>query len=102
MTPEEKAAALAEAKTRGLPDGWRVELDVRLFKLFCVCTLFVEHAQAFNSELTSYVSLSNFFFVSIATTIKLFTNFDTTTTKKSIPSLDDFSWDETTPPSQLI
>ena len=29
MTPEEKAAALAEAKTRGLPDGWRVELDVR-------------------------------------------------------------------------
>ena len=31
MTPEEKAAALAEAKGRGLPDGWRVELDVRLF-----------------------------------------------------------------------
>eukprot|EP00535_Pseudo-nitzschia_heimii_P002963 CAMPEP_0197193686 /NCGR_PEP_ID=MMETSP1423-20130617/27770_1 /TAXON_ID=476441 /ORGANISM="Pseudo-nitzschia heimii, Strain UNC1101" /LENGTH=328 /DNA_ID=CAMNT_0042646941 /DNA_START=74 /DNA_END=1057 /DNA_ORIENTATION=- len=29
MTPEEKAAALAEAKTRGLPDGWRVELDKR-------------------------------------------------------------------------
>jgi hypothetical protein len=29
MTPEEKAAALAEAKKRGLPDGWRVELDVR-------------------------------------------------------------------------
>ena len=29
MTPEEKAAALAEAKGRGLPDGWRVELDVR-------------------------------------------------------------------------
>jgi len=29
MTPEEKAAALAEAKARGLPDGWRVELDVR-------------------------------------------------------------------------
>lgn len=29
MTPAEKAAALAEAKTRGLPDGWRVELDVR-------------------------------------------------------------------------
>ena len=28
MTPEEKAAALAEAKGRGLPDGWRVELDV--------------------------------------------------------------------------
>ena len=29
MTPEEQAAALAEAKGRGLPDGWRVELDVR-------------------------------------------------------------------------
>mmetsp|Transcript_23617 Transcript_23617/g.55570 ORF Transcript_23617/g.55570 Transcript_23617/m.55570 type:complete len:1975 (-) Transcript_23617:135-6059(-) len=29
MTPEEQAAALAEAKGRGLPDGWRVELDKR-------------------------------------------------------------------------
>jgi len=29
MTPEEKRAALAEAKTRGLPDGWKVELDKR-------------------------------------------------------------------------
>jgi hypothetical protein len=29
MTPEEQAIALQEAKARGLPDGWRVELDVR-------------------------------------------------------------------------
>jgi hypothetical protein len=28
MTPEEQAIALQEAKARGLPDGWRVELDV--------------------------------------------------------------------------
>ena len=28
MTPEEQATALQEAKARGLPDGWRVELDV--------------------------------------------------------------------------
>jgi hypothetical protein len=28
MTPEEKVAALEEAKSRGLPDGWSVELDV--------------------------------------------------------------------------
>ncbi|KAG7346823.1 glutamine amidotransferases class-II [Nitzschia inconspicua] len=29
MTPEEQAIALQEAKARGLPDGWRVELDKR-------------------------------------------------------------------------
>mmetsp|Transcript_4661 Transcript_4661/g.5271 ORF Transcript_4661/g.5271 Transcript_4661/m.5271 type:complete len:2005 (+) Transcript_4661:174-6188(+) len=29
MTPEEKTAALEEAKGRGLPDGWSVELDKR-------------------------------------------------------------------------
>jgi hypothetical protein len=41
MTPEEKAAALAEAKTRGLPDGWRVELDVRLFSFVnMICKIF--------------------------------------------------------------
>lgn len=28
MTPEEKDSALEEAKARGLPHGWRVELDV--------------------------------------------------------------------------
>lgn len=82
MTPEEKAAALAEAKTRGLPDGWRVELDVRLSRLFCFCTSFVEDAQAFNSNLTSSVSLSNFFLVSIASTIHLFTNFSHDDDKK--------------------
>lgn len=31
MTPEEQAIALQEAKARGLPDGWRVELDVRCY-----------------------------------------------------------------------
>ena len=30
MTPEEQLVALEEAKGRGLPDGWRVELDVSL------------------------------------------------------------------------
>jgi len=29
MTPEDKVAALKEAKSRGLPDGWSVELDKR-------------------------------------------------------------------------
>jgi hypothetical protein len=28
MSPEEKVSALREGKARGLPDGWRVELDV--------------------------------------------------------------------------
>jgi hypothetical protein len=28
MTPVEQMVALEEAKARGLPDGWRVELDV--------------------------------------------------------------------------
>lgn len=37
MTPEETARALQEAKARGLPDGWRVELDVRsLFSTGCL------------------------------------------------------------------
>ena len=30
MTPQERANALAEAKARGVPDGWTVELDVSL------------------------------------------------------------------------
>ena len=33
LTPEEVAAALAEAKARGLPDGWKVSLDVSLDRL---------------------------------------------------------------------
>ena len=47
MTPEEQAIALQEAKARGLPDGWRVELDVSsddVFKyIFCrrCCSLFL-------------------------------------------------------------
>ena len=41
MTPEEKAAALAEAKTRGLPDGWRVELDVRSYYFFILCGVYL-------------------------------------------------------------
>ena len=42
MTPEEKAAALTEAKGRGLPDGWRVELDVRpsSIRIFDTCKVF--------------------------------------------------------------
>lgn len=28
MTPEDRANALAEAKARGVPAGWTVELDV--------------------------------------------------------------------------
>lgn len=35
MTQEEKVSALQEAKARGLPDGWRVELDVSWYYL-CV------------------------------------------------------------------
>ena len=43
MTPEEKSAALAEAKTRGLPDGWRVELDVSMFcSSFSFITLYIQ------------------------------------------------------------
>ena len=30
LTPAETAAALAEGKARGLPDGWNVTLDVSL------------------------------------------------------------------------
>ena len=30
LTAAEKASALAEGKARGLPDGWDVELDVRI------------------------------------------------------------------------
>lgn len=39
MTPEDRANALAEAKARGLPSGWTVELDVSnrmLDRLACV------------------------------------------------------------------
>lgn len=28
MTPEDRSNAMAEAKARGLPSGWVVELDV--------------------------------------------------------------------------
>ena len=49
MTPEEKAAALAEAKTRGLPDGWRVELDVSLFSFVNIHAWFVKYIQAQDS-----------------------------------------------------
>jgi hypothetical protein len=28
MAPEDRANALAEAKARGVPEGWTVELDV--------------------------------------------------------------------------
>lgn len=49
MTPEEKAAALAEAKTRGLPDGWRVELDVSLFSFVNMHACFVKYIQAQDS-----------------------------------------------------
>ena len=34
MTPQERANALAEAKARGVPDGWTVELDVSLQFLY--------------------------------------------------------------------
>jgi hypothetical protein len=39
MTPEDKVAALKEAKSRGLPDGWSVELDVSEAKPFAIINL---------------------------------------------------------------
>jgi hypothetical protein len=39
---------LEEAKARGLPDGWRVELDVRLCFLFHFLLLAMEMSQFFN------------------------------------------------------
>lgn len=54
MTPEEKAAALAEAKSRGLPDGWRVELDVRLLPVTIITW---NPIQAPNSTLDSLLLL---------------------------------------------
>ena len=42
LTPEEVAAALAEAKARGLPDGWKVSLDVSLDRLGTTTTATTE------------------------------------------------------------
>ena len=57
MTPVEKAAALAEAKTRGLPDGWRVELDVSLLSVVIMLCGTCEDAQ-----MTTHSNCYCFFF----------------------------------------
>lgn len=44
MTPQERSNALAEAKARGVPAGWTVELDVSDPSLYCIalhCVFFV-------------------------------------------------------------
>lgn len=47
MTHEDRANALAEAKARGVPEGWRVELDVSKNYGRKIMARKAEHADSF-------------------------------------------------------
>lgn len=82
MTPEEKAAALAEAKGRGLPDGWRVELDVRQSSIgiFDICKVF--HYQILNSLCYLFLDFRQFRQIADCyTTNRQLVNFDADTNR---------------------
>ena len=69
LTPEEVAAALEEAKARGLPDGWTVTLDVSLYLLcyiytvYCILyTVYLAYISLTHSLISIHFSLSLFYF----------------------------------------
>ena len=76
MTPEEKAAALAEAKGRGLPDGWRVELDVRPSSIGILDTCKVFRYQILNSLCYLFLAFRQFRQIADFYTNRQLVNFD--------------------------
>ena len=63
LTPEEVAAALAEAKARGLPDGWKVSLDVSLDRLGTTTTATTATTESVVNHVSLFLLTRLFFLV---------------------------------------